>query len=231
MKSSLVAWGVIFFQFLVMLPLRCGVWDLKGRVTIRQNSTIFEMLLSYLTVGFVAYSLCFFFIMILLTWRNYVIGFWTELSGKTWLRYGYPIGSIALYIGADVFLSRGHPSRGYPYGEQVGPSPAQWLAIIWGVNVIRLFLAVILIRRQLQSGVLKPQTLQRGAILGSLLFGCLMAAVWFCTTESRIQLTSPNYLSAFYVTCLVVGLTLLWTPIVRILLATEMLHQNRHRPN
>ena len=223
MKSSLVAWGVILVQFLTMLPLKAGVWNMNGQVTVRQDSTIFQMLLSYLTPEFVGQTLCFFFVIILFTWRNYVIGFWTELSGKTWLRYGYPIGSIALYFGTYVILSRRN------FGEQHGPTPTQWVLIIWGVNALRAILAAILIRRQLHSGVLKPQTLRKSAIFGSLLLGSLIAVVMFYTRSNRAEMISSNFLSPFQITSYFVGLTVLWTPLVRILMATEMLHQNRHR--
>ena len=225
MKSSLLACGVIFIQFVAMLPLRAGVFDLNGQITIREDSTIFQMLLSYLNPGFIVLSLCFFFVMIMLTWRNFVIGYWTELSGKTWLRYGYPIGSIALYIGAWVILARRNP-----YSEQHGPTAAEWLTIVWGVNTLRVILASMLIRRQLHSEVLSKQTIGRGSILGSLLLSSLLAAVLFYTGSFRQEMVRYNFSPAFMAS-FIIGLTLLWTPIVRILLATEMLHRNRHRAN
>ncbi len=224
LKSSLVAWGIILVQFMAMLPIRAAVWDAKTQVIVDQDTTIFRMLVSYLNPQFIALTLSFIFVVILLTWRNFIIGFWTELSGKTWLRYGYPIGSIALYIGVDVFLTRRSPG-----GQPIGPNFEQTVMIIWAINVLRAILATTLIWRQLRSGVLTPRTLLRGAILGSLLLASLMVAVWFYTGSNRPEIATIYHSSPNFAGSLVIGLTVLWTPIVRILMATEMLHQNRHR--
>ena len=224
MKSSLVAWGILLVQFLVLLPLTAGKWDMNDQATILGNSTIFEFLLTYLNPGFVLQAICFFLILILLTWRNYAIGFWTELSGKTWLRYGHPIGLVALIVGYYVWMV-----IRYRYGVAITIQPI--LIFVWSINVIRAILAIALIRRQLLSGVLKPKALQNGAFLGSLMLGVLMFAVFVCTVNFRAVLYDQQVQSSLNASILVVGLTLLWTPIVRILLATEMLHRNRHRAN
>lgn len=224
MKSSLVAWGVLFVQLIVLLPLTAGRWKWAGQYTLPGKSTIFEMLLSYINPGFVLQAICFFFIMTLLTWRNFAVGFWTELSGKTWIRYGHPIGLVVLIVGFCVWSWA--RSR---YGIAITIQPI--FIFVWSINVIRAILAITLIRCQLVSGVLKPKALQNGVFLGSLMLGVLMFAVFVCTVDFRAELFDEKGQSNLNAAIFVVGLTLLWTPIVRILLATEMLHRNRHRAN
>ena len=60
-------------------------------------------------------------------------------------------------------------------------------------------------------------------------YAVLIPMAFFCTISFRESFSDNVFHSDTLATMLVVGLTLLWIPIVRILLATQMLHQNRHR--
>ena len=75
------------------------------------------------------------------------------------------------------------------------------------------------------------QTLFKGILGYAAALTALSTLAFFMTAEIRMELIQPNGFTDGSLLALLFGLVLLWTPIVRILLATEMLHGNRHRAN
>lgn len=224
LKSSLVSWAIVGVLLLTFLPMPGTLYHADTQLISQEKIPIFTLLQPYLTPDLLLWTFCAMSLFIVGTWRNYAIGFWTELSGKTWLRYGYPITMLALIFGVPSALGQ---------IRREGIEQVYWtvLVLVWSLIVFRIATIVVLTKRHLANGVLTPRTLQRGIMTYLAGYAVLIPMAYYCTRSFRSSLTEYIYHFEVAATMLIIGLTILWIPIVRILLATEMLHQNRHRAN
>ena len=223
LRSTLAAWGIVFVFVMYLLQTTGGVFDLKTQSPISKERTVYSLIVEFSSPSLIFWICSGFVILVAITWRNFAIGFWTELSGKTYLRYGYPIGvmlSITGFYTISALVVRWNPQF-----------LATWnsiLIIVWLIFPMRVFLSGFLISRQLRSGLLSKKCLRNGILGCALTFGVLCFISLAMTSQLRYELVVHGLSQAKSV-ALIIGLVILWTPIVRILLATEMLHRNRHR--
>jgi hypothetical protein len=226
LKSSIAAWIVVFGFIILLFQTHGRVWDSKEQLILEGTPSILSLLIRFSSPVLVWWILGGLILLVAVTWRNFAIGFWTELSGKVWLRYGYPISIIAGIVVINV-ISAMKPGRPTPWFL----NQSTVTGLIWAIILFRICLSVFLITKQRRTGLMTIQTLKRGLFgyAGTLIVLCALA--FFMTAELRKELINPHGFTNGSLLALLFGLVLLWTPIVRILLATEMLHQNRHRAN
>ena len=226
LKSSIAAWIVVFGFIILLFQTQGRVWDSKEQLILEGTPSILSLLIRFSSPVLVWWILGALTILFAVTWRNFAIGFWTELSGKVWLRYGYPISIVAAIVGTNI-LSAATQGRQSP--SIINQSNVT--AIIWVVIVVRICIATFLVIRQRRTGLMTVQTLFKGILGYAAALTTLSTLAFVMTAEIRMELIRPNGFTNGSLLALLFGLVLLWTPIVRILLATEMLHQNRHRAN
>ena len=175
-----------------------------------------------MTPSLILWLACAFVLLVVGTWRNYAIGFWTELSGRTWLRYGYPIATLVILFGVPS-------ATGNVHGEAMVSMYTIFFWLIWSLVIVRFVATMLLVQNQLRSGILTLQTLSRAMMVYLASYLILIPMAQFCTVEFRRQFYNGVFHSDAMANLFIVGVTILWIPIVRILLATQMLNQNRHR--
>ena len=225
LRSTVFSWIIVLFFFLLFFLQMGGKWDPSQQMIISQQSQLLPMLLERLNPG-VAFNIAIAFsLLVFITWRNYAIGFWTEMSGQKWLRYGYPIGLLMVVFGLPPIWSM-YAHTGMFQDTFVLKATVYG---VWAIVLIRLGLTAYLITKQLKSKILTSQTLIRGLVMHGVGLGLLFTLVFPLTSFLREVYVSNEICTQTTANLMVAGLFLLWTPIVRILLATEMLHQNRHR--
>ena len=223
-RSSVIAWAIVLVLFLGLFQQRGGLWDPSQQVIVSQGNPIWSMLLARLSPIVVLYFVLALTLLLVITWRNYAIGYWTELSGKTLLRYGYPIGLIIAIFTIPQLIDKRQPTYQDVELVYVGT-----LVIVWTINAVRALSVVWLVRKQLETGVMKNETLKRGVLTYCLALSAATGFTLLLSSTFRAEFVEEQIYTSSQAVWFIVGLTFLWTPIVRILLATEMLHQNRHR--
>jgi hypothetical protein len=224
LKSSIVALCIVLGLILTLLPRTGGIYHTNTQIITNDRIPIFELLKPYMTLNMVVWLCCATVLVVTVTWRNYAIGFWTELSGKTWLRYGYPITMLLFIFGVPSAFGRLRAESATLLYEIT-------FGLIWALVVFRIIAAGILVRDQLRNGIMTRQSFQRGLAAYSVGYITLIPMALVCTVTFRESFSEYVFHSPLLTNLFVIGLTLLWIPIVRLLLATQMLHNNRHRTN
>ena len=226
LKSTLVAWGIVLVLLMIVSLINGGLHDRDKQIILDSHVPIYRLLwthMSWIGAYYMAVALA---LLVALTFRNYVIGFWMEMSGKVWLRYVYAIVLLALIFGIPAELNKRGPSQQYMVGIYVGMTLA-----LWTIHLVRASIAGYLVRKQLQSGVLTRKALGRGVTTYLLIIGIVLGTALSLTGTLREAVVNEKILSSWMAIMWVSGYFVLWVPFVRILLATELLHQNRHRAN
>lgn len=225
--SVIVTWILVIGLTLPLIRLHGGYFNVNSQIVVYADRTknLAQLLGPYLGTTEWLHIAAFLFLAMALTWRNYAIGFWTELSGKAWLHRGYP---LALILGITVFQAFSTISSG---------SPHPWLTIdlialvASGLVVVKLVTATILAAYQKLSGGLKFGTMIAGAVALSV-FGIVLSEAWLYLTETyRSQMAQARVSAQLSLDVLFVAIALLAIPMVRILAAPIMLSWNRHRLN
>jgi hypothetical protein len=228
-RSAIVAWGVVLLLSLPLLLLTGGYQTPPnpmtggGEVAPGLNGPVFLVLAKYFTLDVVLRVCGYALLVLAFTWRNYVVGFWTELSGRGWLRHGYPM-FWGILIMSFILVGSSAPPHSLPV-----VTPAGFAVIIWSLVTAKLCLAIVLLARQVRSGS------------WSLKIIAAPVATWFVASASAIGiglfLAEPyvvaaveNHVSTRSVAIAILcGLVVLWAPAVRIIAAPLMLTLNRHR--
>jgi hypothetical protein len=176
-----------------------------------------------LTWPVVLRTLCVLSLVALLAWRNYAVGLWTEMSGKLWLRYAYPIlllMGISSFVSLNALYSKSNDAVQWSLGLAV---------VAWSLLIIRGCVALILAFSQIRSGLLSSERLLRLVGAHTLLCGVMLALVWYSSEPIRVSVATAFPQAGPFFDVATIGLAILWTPIVRIMAASQMLALNRHR--
>lgn len=237
LKSSLATWGIALAGLIPVLFMKGGIYPSYNVMTasngyasapLAVNPQVFDLPLwqafrPFVTLNGVITTLLILVVMVAITWRNYVVGYWTELSGKVWLRNGYPIfllfGTITI---AGVINT-------VPNEYRYWNSLSSLNAFIWTLVGIKLSLALWLMVRSRNRGILSHQVLLRSIICYLAGLTVMIGITLFLTKEIRSAFVEYQPGTSMSTAALIVGFVFLWTPIVRVLLAPIMLHNNRHR--
>ncbi len=213
--STLAAWGFLLIALLPLVFMEGG--NSKPAFGIVAKAPMYAILAPYLQGWVVVKVLAVLFVAIFFTWRNFIIGFWTELSGSLFLRYAQPAVASILLVSAFTIGIRFQ-----------GMTILQSLPIVLGLMVAAKFaLASIVAYRQGQSGLLSSSVLLRVGI-GYILGVSLMGYAVYILLGQAIQMGDLNTSGSFYLQTFTL-LTLLCVPLARVLLAVSALSRNRHR--
>lgn len=215
LKSTMWAWT---FMVLATIPF---LFTPAGRYVNGHSSgpegMLYQILPEFLTPQILVMVLCGLLGFMFLSWRNLVVGLWTELSGNINLRYLQPFSSILIYIGVISLPS-------WVFKDMT------WFAyLVVGLLVLKFALAIKVGFSMRTQGLLTNRQLVLNATYYVtcvlVLYGCA-CVVLGPTIAERQNAFSQELLWNHFNLLLVV---LWWVPIVRILLATKMLSLNRHR--
>ncbi len=222
-RSSAVTWTVVLCLTLALTRMQGGYESPHTGLVSPDKRPILEVLGPYLNLDIALKTAAVVLILAAATWRNYAIGFWTELSGKLWLRYAYPIACIfAVCIGFSI------PSQSSSFG-------GHWLTLalvdwfVWSAVTAKLSLAAFLAFREYRSGRLAIGTIWRSLAWLGLGCGALIGIALWLSAPMREAWLDAGPITPAQLQWLLVGLVILWTPVVRLILAPMMLRLNRHR--
>lgn len=238
LKSTLVAWAIVAAGLIPVLFMSSGIYpsyramanltDGAAEMAFTPNKydlSLWQAIQPFVTGNGIFTILLGLLLMIGLTWRNYAVGYWTELSGKIWLRNGYPIALLfAIFTFWGVVTSNREFSQKLNNLSTVNN-------IIWAVIGIKLGVVLWLVLKNRALGILTSRALLRSLWQYLLGVGITIAIVLFLTKELRAAYVEYQTSTPLVTTAVFVGIVLIWVPIVRILLAPLMLHHNRHRSN
>jgi hypothetical protein len=170
----------------------------------------------WLTIG------CFLIILVFLSVRNFLVGFWAELSKNSVSGYQ---GMIAIVSFFAISIIWGTPLYRYV------PSSAIYFAA-WSALCLKFGTLAWVVIRQWRSGSLNPRFLAIVSVSYCLIVALMNAAVHrlisppqpygFLTPGLDYNLSAVEY-------SIIPLAVIFFVPIVRILLAPEMLALNRHR--
>jgi len=212
--STALAWGLLLLACVPILFVNGGFY--RQGESVGEMAPLYRVLAPYLTVGVVLRALAIVAIAAFMTWRNYVIGFWAELSGSLALRYAQPLVAAAIYI---VLASSNSLFRGEHLDWAIGG-----LVLLLAAKIVA---AIGVATKQIQSGLVQRASMARAVV------GYLGAVVFF--EAAVLSLPEPIFAMSDFggkagmVKTIYVLLVPLAVPIVRILLAVTMLSNNRHR--
>jgi hypothetical protein len=221
-RSSVISWAVVLCCLLFILPMHGTSYNAESSLITKEPTTILAMLIHFSNLRAIGFVLGGLVLLMIVTWRNFVVGFWTEMSGQKWLRLGYPAVLLISIVG-------GSSLPGNIRGNEVIALYSLIAILVWVIIAARIAIAIYLCRKQLQGGLLSRDNLLRGIrvyVVGILFIVAL--ALWL-STGMRYMFMEYMHFSYLWTIMTVIGLVILWTPFVRILLAVEMLHRNRHR--
>lgn len=214
-KSCAITWGLLLLSTLPLLAGPSAVYSREGTLT--SPGSLIGILPNFITPQLALNALSIAVILYFFSCRNFIIGFWTELSGNSALRYLQPFASIILYA---LVASM-------PKDMQ---KDLTWLPWVLGSLVAAKYafsgwLGLRLIREQ-TIGVRSLSWI----ITGHLVLLVIMGACAFnlLALPLQEQLRNPHPSNVF--TALNIVLATLWyVPLTRILLAINSLSANRHR--
>lgn len=223
-KSSAISWVLLLALCTATLFfLDAGYQNTAGDYVSRDHMPLPLVVGPYLTATVFSYIAAFALLLIAATWRNYVVGFWTELSGNIWLRAGYPLGSAVGLTIAGVYLSTHSPQ------EASSITFARICVLLFVLVAIKLIIAAALAITQFRSGDLRVANILRASALYLVFGGAIMSVALYITQTFRQAVVDNHVVSRFVADAFIVSLVILWTPMVRILLAPMMLARNRHQ--
>lgn len=224
--STLWAWGIVLLLSLPILTMGGATMDVRRELVFPDQIPLFALLPRYVDGRAVLLGGVFVALLAVMTWRNYVIGFWTELSGKLWLRYAYPISfgigyALLVVWGAQTSPRDGRASAWFTF--------AAFVIAVWIALTAKFLTAIWLAVTEYRRGILKPCALAWSA--ATFVVGCAafvgMGAL--LSVPLREGLVGGQVASPIVIDSTAFALLVLWTPLNRILAAPIMLSINRHR--
>jgi hypothetical protein len=112
--------------------------------------------------------------------------------------------------------------------EDVSAGVMFLLAGVWGAILVKIALATVLARRQLRSGLLKANRLQRGALIYAGLVILSVTLVGIASQSFRNSWVSALSIRPILVDLIFLGLAIHLVPVVRVLAAAATLNASRH---
>lgn len=242
LRSSATAWFVLLALSLSLAAMQGGFQNLAGDevASASQRTPVLVALAPYLDLDNLLRAGAMLVLLFALTWRNYAVGFWTELSGKVWLRYGYPAACVVAFTSFVVIQGSSEELRHWLTLPHVA-------SILWLLVFAKLATAGVLATYLRRIGCLGPGTIGRSAAMYIAGGGTMVWIALFLSDgirrnmyesqqartifENGRLMNAPlaDVASSQMIAGIVVALVILWTPLVRILAAPAMLHLNRHR--
>ncbi len=213
--SSLAAWGLLAA---LSIPI---LFANGGRATnmelVGLPAPMYAILPSFITPQAGFRILCVILIAVFFTWRNYVIGFWTELSGNLLYRYAQPLLSVFAIVGLIV------------WSNMYRPVSLNWVPYALGILLaFKVIVAVMVSYHLLKTQAIAVCSLMKlslGYAVGVALLGGL--SVYAIGTKFAEYENVPALINILPITFTFA--LLLYVPFTRILLAIATLSQNRHR--
>lgn len=213
LKSTFAAWAVLLATLIPLLFTPANHQyhgELAGPAGIALT-----VLPDYLTPEVLLKMLMGATILVFLTWRNFVIGFWTELSGNIVLRYAQPFLSVAAYV-ASINVP-----------QRLTQSAEWWtavLAMVLGLKMLGTVLLTIGLRRKNLVADRSLGWIFAGYVVAVVVLGCCVCSLFVQPVEpgEAARSTPLNPWNFILV-------TMIFVPIFRILLAVAALSRNRHR--
>lgn len=221
--SVLFTFGLLLVLSVPLLFVNGGYQTDYGRMD-SGLAPLYQILAPHITWDMFGRLVAMLILLMFATWRNYVVGMWTEVSGKLWLRYAYPIGLI---LGISAWVA-GLSYRQLPQVDRIYALPIA-AVVTWIAVVIKLGLAAVLLSKHKARGLLQPRQIATGAMVYCVATAVVVGLMLYLTWPAKTQQPSdPDWETWF--TVLSVGAVVLWIPIARILAAPLSLATNRHRP-
>ncbi|MBS1700502.1 MAG: hypothetical protein JST12_02490 [Armatimonadetes bacterium] len=223
LKSTLWAWGLFLACGAHLLTMPARTFQMSSQFIDNTPHTIFELLLLGLSGETIRFICAGLFLLAGLTYRNYIVGFWAEMSDRLWVRHGCPVALGLIATNLYVFALT-HPQS----VDSLSNIP-NICAIVWTLVIVKLVLSGLLASRHFDNGLLTSRTIWRSLATYAVIGAVFTWVALFFTAPWRNAFVEQKRASPEMATALVVGLTLLWIPITRVLLAISMLNRNRHR--
>lgn len=213
LKSTMVAWGLIALGCIPILFTAAGRYT--NGATTDTAERLLNVLPTYLTPEMLAKGLVFFGVLFFLTWRNLVIGLWTELSGKLALRYLQPCVSAMIFVALVARPQNGNFGW-VPYFLSTVVAVKLCIAITTGVELFR--------RRALRLPALGWIVTGYAATASLLAWaGHYLMVPSAQQPEMVAEGKTPVTSLTIILVCLII------TPLARLLLPVWTLSNNRHR--
>ncbi len=223
--STLWAWAIVLLLSLPILNMRGGHIDVRRELLLPEEGTVRSVLVPFVDRQVATIVIATILLLAAMTWRNYVIGFWTELSGKLWLRYAYPVSFGIGYALIIVWASQKSPDGGHSVQALI-----QFLVTcIWIALAVKLAVSAWLAVQQYRMRLLRLSALAWSSGLFLVGVAGFVWALMLLSQTFRQTLVSSEIASAAVVDSSAVALFVLWTPLGRLLVAPLMLSINRHR--
>lgn len=210
--GSLVSCVLILVLLVGIMFCPSKMYDVGDQSYVGNVHPLFQNLMLYLTPAFWVDVGCFLLIVVALSVRNSVAGIWAELSEVRGWSATCAIASLTGFL--------------------IWAFVRQWLVPVNVYFVVGVLLAAkfgalgFVIFHQWRRGILRPRFL--GIVLGLFCITCvaLEAAVRWLARGAVLPSPITEGMAEFQ---MIPFLVVFWVPIVRILLAPEMLYLNRHR--
>lgn len=215
LKSTAIAWGMLLLATLPLLGTPSAIYNQAG--VAMNHGMLIDILPRFITPDIALKGSCAVLVFFLLTWRNFAIGFWTELSGNTTLRYVQPFLSVVLYASIAAM----------PKSLQADMSWVPW--VLGGGVIAKVVVAgwtAFSLRSNHQISVRSLTWVIAGYLAGVLIIGACVFNLMQSQINTPKSPTDPaNVLTVLNTAFIVV----LYVPLARILLAVKSLSLNRHR--
>lgn len=226
-KSTVIAWAVLLVSCLLLSNMK-GAYLPMNPENFTPNfvqKPFFAAIAPLLTPQIVLKGFLILALLMIGTWRNYIVGFWSEISGSSTLYYGYPLACITAAFLIPTVTSSWLWLRSYLADAE------HWIWILWTIFAIRVIIAAVLTIRLRRRQAISSGFIGRYLASVVLLIGATICAVVYLTMPFISLLSSSYSLSDGKILALIIGFVVLWTPFVRILLGVHFLNVNRHRAN
>lgn len=224
--STLWAWGIVLLLSLPILKMEGGTMDVRRELVLPEQIPLFALLPRYVDGRAMLLAGIFVALLAVMTWRNYVIGFWTELSGKLWLRYAYPISfgvgyALIVMWGTQTSPSSSSRSPWFTFGA--------FVAAVWIALAAKFLTAIWLTATEYRRRILKPRAVAWSAATFVVGCGAFVGMGLLLSGPLRESFVGAQIASPLVIDSTAIALFVLWTPLSRILAAPIMLSINRHR--
>lgn len=222
--STLAAWGVLVIGTIPILFVKCGHYlpvnyqtgqsERPDRLYI-DGLPLYQTLAPYMTKEALVFIASIIFVALFFTLRNYIIGFWSEVSGRLLFKYFQPaVGAVV--VGATI---------AWATTWRKSPPIEDFVMVFAALASLKLVLSVVLAFQNYKSGLMQARSLMLLALVyvsltaalsyfGNIAFGPFVAAFGWDKLSGLI---------------FVILLSICYVPLLRILISVPALSLNRHR--